>query len=119
VISPRVFTATWCLALLAAPVLWVHGIYVGRVLIPLATSEICTAGPLTAPYSDESLLPVSNVCYYADGSTDELVPGYVNPLLFAVIAAFVLFLVLDMRARHLRRAKARSNDFGASSHERA
>jgi hypothetical protein len=58
---------------------------------------------MQSPPDRQSLVPLAHDCLYADGRSIQLVPGAVNPLIFATIIATGAFIVLGFHASHRRR----------------
>lgn len=46
----------------------------------------------------QHLIPLSNRCIFANGTTRELVPAWVNPVVFVSLAGAVVLLILAIRA---------------------
>lgn len=72
-----------CLAVLG----YSAGVWSGHFFDLAAASELCPAGPLGDPALVDGLLPLSNSCNYADGSSTDLVPAFVNPFVLGCVAA--------------------------------
>ncbi|MCG5472293.1 hypothetical protein LADH09A_000117 [Micromonospora sp. LAH09] len=86
------------LALAAATVVYAHGVWVGHFLDLRATTGYCPAKPLASTSTSAHLLPLRHTCHYADGTTGELVPAYVNPILFLCLAVGVACTALAVRS---------------------
>jgi hypothetical protein len=92
-------------ALTGAIVVYLSGIWGGRFLDLRPTSDYCSRAELGEPPITWSWFPLSNECHYVGAGSQELVPAYVNPLLYLCLAAAVLFVVLAVRAStHTRKA---------------
>jgi hypothetical protein len=90
--------------LLSAGLTYAHGFWVGRFLEQRPTDEYCTEKPLSSYQSITwDLFPLKNLCQWSDGTSTELVPWYVNPIMFAFLAAATAFFALAIEAaRHNR-----------------
>ncbi|WP_326785742.1 hypothetical protein [Streptomyces sp. NBC_00151] len=71
-------------------------------------AEICAIqagrGPSSRPVSiTESAFPPAHVCRWTDGTTVDLVPAWVGPLLYAGLAGVVVCSVLAVRAAAKRK----------------
>ncbi|MEZ0096053.1 hypothetical protein [Streptacidiphilus sp. EB129] len=95
------WAAATVLALVAAAVSYVCGLWAGHTLDLRPWSEICAGKPLddVHPFS-ASWIPLSNMCRWSDGTTKELVPWYVNPLTLALLVTAAVCLVLAVRAAY-------------------
>ncbi|MFI6233051.1 hypothetical protein ACIBD9_05785 [Micromonospora sp. NPDC050784] len=82
----------------AAVVVYLHGVWVGHFLDLRATSEFCPAKPLASTPTSTDLLPLRYSCHYADGTTSDLVPAYVNPVVILCLAAGVACMALAVRS---------------------
>ncbi|WP_035812262.1 hypothetical protein [Jiangella gansuensis] len=52
----------------------------------------------------ESILPLERTCVFADGSTQESVPDWLNPVVFGAVAVAALcFMTAVLLSRHLNR----------------
>jgi hypothetical protein len=92
------------LALAAAGVTYIYGFWTGQFLSLAPTSEMCTAPrPRGTPPMSWTLFPLSNQCRWADGTSTDLVPWYVNPILFVCLATAVVCVVLAIRAARRHR----------------
>jgi hypothetical protein len=80
---------------LVAVVTWVVGGESGKLWSLRPADEYC--GPHVRALSWH-FLPLTHRCLYTDGTSRELVPGWVNPLFFASLAAMFVLLLLAMRA---------------------
>jgi hypothetical protein len=55
--------------------------------IPGSTEQVCSAHPLAKyPNLEGSLLPLSARCNWADGTSTQLVPAWVNPAFFTFLS---------------------------------
>lgn len=88
------------LALFVAPTVYLLGIWDGHFLDLRANSEYCTAKPLGSPATSWSWLPLTHKCHWSDGTTTDLVPGYVNPTVIASLVFAAICGVLAIWARH-------------------
>ncbi|WP_431883860.1 hypothetical protein [Micromonospora gifhornensis] len=88
----------------AAIVTYVHGLWVSHLLDIRATSEYCTAKPLASTATSADWLPLRHVCRYADGTSTDLVPGYVNPIIFLCLFIAVVSTALALRSARRSRA---------------
>jgi hypothetical protein len=88
------------LSLLAAGAAYAVGLVDGHLLDQRAERTFCGAKPLSHlnPYGGSDMFPLSQKCRWSDGTTTELVPSYVNPLVLVLLALTVLFVVLTIRA---------------------
>jgi hypothetical protein len=103
-------------AVLAAAVTYISGVWYGHFFAPLAWDEVCVAKPLNDIPSRTSWLPLSNSCVWKDGTSTELVPGFVNPLTLAFLVAAAACLVLAVLASRRHRAKDLPTE-GSAVHE--
>jgi hypothetical protein len=100
------------LALLAAMGTYVVGLAEGHFFDLRSEGDFCTAKPLsrTDPFGGATVFPLSQKCRWRDGTTSDLVPSYVNPLIVVLVALGVLLLVLAafaaVRKRVARRRRA-------------
>ncbi|NEB04489.1 hypothetical protein [Streptomyces sp. SID13726] len=91
-------------------------VYAVGVLSGFTRSEtICAIqagkGPSNRPQSiTESAFPLSHVCRWSDGTTVDLVPAAINPLLYACLAGTALCSVLAVRATVRRRRNSSESD---------
>jgi hypothetical protein len=100
------------LSLLAAGVTYVVGLWNGHLLDLRAESTYCTAKALNQvnPDGGSSYFPPSLKCRWSDGTTTELVPSYVNPLMFTLFAFGTALLLLVTVLFVRRMLTARSPD---------
>ncbi|MGI5522744.1 hypothetical protein ACQEUX_17700 [Micromonospora sp. CA-259024] len=82
----------------SAIVIYLHGVWAGHFLDLRATSEYCSAKPLGSTPTSTDWVPLRHLCRYADGTTSNLVPAYVNPIVFLCLAAGVACTALAVRA---------------------
>ncbi|GAB3497036.1 hypothetical protein [Amycolatopsis cihanbeyliensis] len=79
--------------------IYVFSLFVG---FGQSSSEACAAqsGRRAGAYVgyEESLFPRSGLCHWADGTSTDLVPVWVNPLIFSCIAGAVLCAAFAIRA---------------------
>ncbi|MFF3671925.1 hypothetical protein [Microtetraspora malaysiensis] len=90
-------------ALLVAGVFYVHGIWEGRFLELRPTSEYCADKPLAFPATSWTWLPLTHQCRWSDGTTTDLVPAYVNPVVYACLALVLACIVMAVRAARRNR----------------
>lgn len=64
----------------------------GHFLDLEATSEWCTRGALYSPSLTQTVVPLSAICHYADGTQEQLVPAWVNPTLAVLTTGWLLAL---------------------------
>ncbi|MEV6690771.1 hypothetical protein AB0M35_04765 [Micromonospora sp. NPDC051196] len=83
----------------AAVVTYLHGLWVSHLLDLRATSEYCAAKPLASTATSADWLPLRHLCHYADGTTTDLVPAYVNPTVFLCLGITVMSTALALRSR--------------------
>ncbi|KAB1927525.1 hypothetical protein F8280_06955 [Micromonospora noduli] len=82
----------------AAVGVYLHGLWAGHFLDLRATSVYCPAKPLASTSTSADWLPLRHLCRYADGTTTELVPPYVNPIVFLCLAIAVACTALALRS---------------------
>ncbi|MEV6365387.1 hypothetical protein AB0L86_00640 [Micromonospora musae] len=82
----------------AAAAVYLHGVWAGHFLDLRATSEYCPAKPLASTSTSADWLPLRHLCRYADGTTTDLVPAYVNPIVFLCLALAVACTALALRS---------------------
>ena len=87
---------------LALVVVAVHGVSAGRFLALLSASARCPGGPLADPAVVESAVPLSSRCMWADGTSTELVPTWVNPAIAVLLLLLLVSLVLHARTVYRR-----------------
>ncbi|PYC71929.1 hypothetical protein C7C45_09840 [Micromonospora arborensis] len=97
----------------AAIVVYLHGVWTGHLIDLRAVSEFCPAKPLASTSTSVDVLPLRHLCHYADGTTNDLVPAYVNPIVFLCLALGVTCTALAVRsarrqARQVSRLSGRS-----------
>ena len=90
---------------------WVAGLFAGELTSFRSTTEIC-GGDISRPITQHAL-PLVNRCTFADGTTRELVPMWVNPIVFAGLAGGVALLALAIRAAH-RQSSVTDNPGGTA-----
>ncbi len=96
-------------ALLVAGVSYVHGVLAGRFLELRPTSEYCADKPLGSPATSWTWLLLTHRCRWSDGTTTDLVPAYVNPVVYACLALALTCTVVAVRtARRNRSNRLRS-----------
>lgn len=86
-------------ALAGAVVVHLSGVWSGHFLDLRPTSDYCSRAELGEPPITWSFFPLSHRCHYVGGGSQELVPAYVNPVLFLCLAAAVVFVVRAVRLR--------------------
>ena len=86
------------LAMVVAAVIYLHGFWAGDFYTFRATSEYCFDKPLAFPATSWTWLPLRHMCNWDDGTSTDLVPVYVNPILFVCLAAAVICMVPAIRA---------------------
>ncbi|GAA0981336.1 hypothetical protein GCM10009555_049320 [Acrocarpospora macrocephala] len=91
------------LALFTAAATYVHGFWAGGFLELRATSEYCADKPLAFPATSWSWLPLRHQCRWHDGGATDLVPWYVNPVVFICLVAAAVCMVLAIRTAHRNR----------------
>ncbi|GAA1012709.1 hypothetical protein Aple_014620 [Acrocarpospora pleiomorpha] len=87
------------LALVAAAVTYLYGFWVGGFLELRATSEYCADKPLAFPATSWSWVPLRHQCRWSDGGATDLVPWYVNPVVFSCLGVAAVCMVLAIRGR--------------------
>jgi hypothetical protein len=107
--------------LVAAGVTYVVGLVDGHLLDLRPEQSFCTAKPLSQanPFGGAGMFPISQKCRWNDGTTTELVPSYVNPLLFTLLALAVLFLVLAVLSRRRKSVSGEPGGAGLTPGQRA
>ncbi|WP_285600568.1 hypothetical protein [Kineosporia sp. NBRC 101731] len=78
-------------------VLWVMLLFTSSGNWFKGVSAQCPGKALADPPLREHSFPIVTQCLYADGTTQNLVPWFVNPLLFLAIGGVVLLLVKTLR----------------------
>ncbi|GGK60427.1 hypothetical protein Ppa06_25710 [Planomonospora parontospora subsp. parontospora] len=101
--SPRRWVAMSCMALLTAAAIYVHALWSGEFATLLPLDEYCTSRPLGSPYVSWTWFPIRHLCHWEDGTTTDLVPAYVNPILVTSLVGAVLCMVMAVRARRRER----------------
>lgn len=96
---PLLFLGAAFLSLVGSGVVYVAGVWSGHFVDSRAWDRICTARPLDAadPYGRVDWFPLVQQCRWRDGTTTDLVPPWVNPLLFSLLALAFVCLVLAAR----------------------
>ncbi|WP_326825847.1 hypothetical protein [Streptosporangium sp. NBC_01756] len=87
------------LSFLIAPIIYAHGIWSGHFLDLRAREEYCGEGLPDEPPTSWSWIPLRHLCKWRDGSSTELVPPYVNPILAACLILTITFIVLAWKAK--------------------
>jgi hypothetical protein len=82
------------LSTVGALIVYAHGFWAGRFLELAPTSEYCVSKPLGDPATSWTWLPLRHLCHWQDGTTTDLVPGYVNPLVILLIVGAVTGTVM-------------------------
>lgn len=77
--------------LTGASAVWLYGMVVGRLFLLLPTYEICGFDRTQDYTYDSSWFPLRSVCALRGGGTTDLVPGFVNPVLLALLVVAVFF----------------------------
>lgn len=109
---PTQFVIGTLMAPLAAALVYLHGLWVGHFLDLRGVSEYCSAKPLAYPATSWGYLPLRHLCRYDDGTTEDLVPGYVNPIIVLCLAFGMACTVLTLRsARSFRRGDPTALEF--------
>ncbi|MCU7724320.1 hypothetical protein ODJ79_11390 [Actinoplanes sp. KI2] len=80
---------------LLAVITWVVGLERGKLMSFRPADEYC-GGQVKA--LSWHLIPLTHQCQLTDGTSRELVPVWVNPLVFVSLAATLVLVVLAMRA---------------------
>ncbi|ASU80451.1 hypothetical protein CDG81_21690 [Actinopolyspora erythraea] len=90
--------------------------FLRTITVPDA-GEVCLSSPREGPRGggfervDYGIFPPSAECVWANGDTSDLVPGYVAPLLYALLAgAAVCVVVAVYLARRTRRSPSHRED---------
>ncbi|MGK5632046.1 hypothetical protein [Streptomyces sp. URMC 123] len=94
-------------AVVALPV-WLTGMLSGFT----RSGEICRreAGRVSGPDSiTQTAFPVTHTCHWRTGETVELVPAWVNPVIWLCLAGIVACAAMAVRTR-VRRHKELSHD---------
>ncbi|MGW3889546.1 hypothetical protein ACWD69_12755 [Micromonospora chokoriensis] len=95
----------------AAVVVYVHGLWADHFFDLRAASEYCPANPGAPTSTSDGWLPLRHVCRYADGATADLVPAYINPVVFLCLATAAACTALALRsARRPARAALAPSD---------
>ncbi|MEV0004577.1 hypothetical protein AB0H28_20165 [Micromonospora sp. NPDC050980] len=82
----------------AAVVVYLHGLWAGHFLDLRAASEYCPARSSAPTSTSFDWLPLRHLCRYADGTNTNLVPAYVNPIVFLCLAMGVVCTALALRS---------------------
>lgn len=92
------------LALAATVIVYALGVWNGHIIDLRPLTTICPGKPPAhpTPYS-ASAFPLSYRCLWQDGTSKELVPGYVNPLVVAFLAVAVCCAALALITAARRR----------------
>jgi TRAP-type mannitol/chloroaromatic compound transport system permease large subunit len=85
------------LSLLGGVVTCLVGAWDGHVFDLRAESTFCTAKPLAGD-GGGSFFPPSEKCRWKDGTTTELVPSFVNPLMLTLLVLGVVLLGIALVA---------------------
>jgi hypothetical protein len=84
-------------SVLALSLVYVLGIARGSMMAPRAAGDLCPGTALAEIGGlTESFFPLSNECHWTNGTSTELVPAWINLLLFTLIGATVIFFVLGL-----------------------
>jgi hypothetical protein len=85
--------------LIAAGLTYAHGFWAGHFLDLRPTDEYCTEKPLSSyPAVTWEFFPLHNLCHWSDETSTDLVPWYVNPVMFVFLAAAVFSFALAIQA---------------------
>ncbi|NRQ39971.1 hypothetical protein HII36_50315 [Nonomuraea sp. NN258] len=95
--------ATAFLTVFCAILVYGYGLWSGWFLQLVPTSEFCVSKPLDDPATSWSLFPLRHLCHWRDGTSSDLVPGYINPLIYLSIVGVVIEIVMGVRAIARRR----------------
>ncbi|MEU6715026.1 hypothetical protein ABZ897_26480 [Nonomuraea sp. NPDC046802] len=90
------WTALAIVAGLAAVVVYLHGLWTGYFFALLPLNEYCV-GKLADPGSSSTWFPLRHLCHWQDGTTSDLVPAYVNPLLIIFLVMTIASTVMAIR----------------------
>ena len=102
------------LAMIVAAITYFHGFWTGHFLDLRATDEYCFDKPLASPPTSSTWLPLRHLCNWDDGTSTDLVPVYVNPILFVCLAATVICMVLAIRAARGELSRRKRNKVDSS-----
>jgi hypothetical protein len=94
-VKPLLLFAGSILSLLAGLVTYVIGAWDGHLFDLRAENTFCTAKPFAGD-AGGSFFPPGQKCRWSDGTTTELVPSFVNPLMFTLLAIGIVLLVLTL-----------------------
>ncbi|WP_433295605.1 hypothetical protein ACQP2F_36240 [Actinoplanes sp. CA-030573] len=87
------------LSLIGALAAYVYAILAGHFYDLRPADEFCTGKTLASRPLEWSLFPPSQRCRWSDGTTSNLVPWYLNVLLFGLLGLAAVLTVLAIRAR--------------------
>lgn len=88
-------------ALVTAATVFLYGVWVGHLIDLRAVGEYCPGGSSTDSVS-QRWFPPQQTCHFSDGTSRDLVPGFVAPVL--LLAPVVAVLCLVRAVRGFRRA---------------
>ena len=85
---------------------YLHGVWVGHLLDLRSVDEFCVGKPRAIPSTSETAFPLRHLCNWADGTTTNLVPVYVNVLLVFCLVVIVGCIGLAIfTARRMRQGQ--------------
>lgn len=87
------------LSLIGALAAYVCAVLAGHFYDLRPADEFCTGKTLAGRPLEWTLFPPSQRCRWSDGTTSNLVPWYLNALLFALLGLAAVLTVLAIRAR--------------------
>jgi hypothetical protein len=106
--NPHRHVGSMSFLLLAAALSLVYGFWAGRFLDLRPVDEYCARKPFSSyPSTSWGLFPLERSCQWSDGTSTDLVPWYVNPVMFAFLAAAVFSFALAIQAALHNRATLR------------
>jgi hypothetical protein len=88
-----------CLSLIAALMTYVSAVFVGHFYDLRSADEFCTGKTLAGRPLEWTLFPPSQRCRWSDGTTSDLVPWYLDVLLFGFLGLAVILTALAVRSR--------------------
>jgi hypothetical protein len=87
------------LAVFLSIVVYVYGWWLaGSPQLPLSAMRICWEHPVaTDRILEQRVIPLSGRCYWADGTSTQLVPAWVNPVSFTLLGLGTIGPVIGIR----------------------
>jgi hypothetical protein len=113
--KPAWFFIASFFALLSSLVTYVYGFLAAPFFNPTDPEKLCVGIRVRPPGTSQDLFPLSYQCLGQDGTHTELVPTWINPLIFTLVAFAVVLFALGVNAAEPKQA---NRNPGANSDDR-